>query len=59
MVNRELQIMMKFSHPTIIEFKGFSFTNFTGDKEITILLDLMEHGSLEKILVKKTREYFD
>lgn len=52
MVNREVQIMMRVSHPTLIGFRGYSTTDFSGNKNITIFMDLIERGSLEEILTQ-------
>ena len=50
MINREVQIMIRVVHPDLIGFHGFSPIDFTGSRNITIFMDLMEKGSLEKIL---------
>ena len=50
MVNREVQIMIRVTHPTLIRFRGFSMTDFTGNKNITLFMELIENGSLEEIL---------
>lgn len=52
MIDREIGIMMRVSHPTLMGFRGFSLIDFNGSKNITILMDLFEHGSLADILEK-------
>ena len=52
MINREVQIMIRVVHPTIIKFHGFSTIDFDGQSNITIFMDLMSNGSLEQILEK-------
>lgn len=52
-VLRELNILMKVQHPTIIHFEGFSFQDFQGYDNITIFIDYMEKGTLSDILEKE------
>ena len=37
-------------HLTIIQFRGFSYVDFHGDKNITILMDYMKEGNLMKLI---------
>ena len=52
MVNREVQILMRIQNPTLLGFRGFSTTDFSGNKNITIFMDLVENGTLEEVLDK-------
>ncbi|OHS95780.1 hypothetical protein TRFO_38079 [Tritrichomonas foetus] len=47
---REINILCQLKHPSIVNMKGFSFTNFEHENCITILMELMQHGSLQKLL---------
>ena len=38
-INREIGIMMRVVHPTLIGFQGFSLVDFNGIPNITILMD--------------------
>lgn len=49
-VKRELEILMRIQHPTIIPLRGFSFTDFRNDKNITILMDYVPMGSLLSLI---------
>lgn len=49
-INREVSILMRFQHPTIIKFYGYSLTDFEGKENVTILMELSEKGSLAKLL---------
>lgn len=50
MISREVGILIKVKHPTIIRFQGFSSRDFKGEKNITILMDFMKSGSLSDLL---------
>lgn len=54
-VRREIGILMRVQHPTIIPFRGFSFNDFNGNNNITILMDYMEEGSLSSLLDKESK----
>ncbi|OHS96615.1 hypothetical protein TRFO_37199 [Tritrichomonas foetus] len=47
---REINILCQLKHPTIVNMKGFSFTNFEHENCITILMELIQHGSLRNLL---------
>lgn len=47
---REIDILIFAHHPTIIQFKGFSYTDFNKEENITILMEYMEKGSLQKYI---------
>ncbi|OHT13873.1 hypothetical protein TRFO_15897 [Tritrichomonas foetus] len=46
-------------HPSIVKMKGFSFKNFENEDYITIVMELMKHGSLQNILEKEQKGQFD
>lgn len=46
MINREVSIMMRLSHPTIISFHGYSLTDMNGRDNVTILMNIAKNGSL-------------
>ncbi|KAK8890149.1 hypothetical protein M9Y10_034909 [Tritrichomonas musculus] len=52
MINREIGIMIRCQHPTIIQFKGFSIKDFHDDKNVTIFMDHATKGSLASFLQK-------
>ena len=55
MVNREIFIMIKCEHPTIIKFRGYSLKDFSNENNTTIFMNLSTRGSLFDLLsrVKK------
>lgn len=52
LINREVEIMMRVQHPTIIRLHGYSLTDFDGLNNVTILMDLAEYGSLSDLIKK-------
>ena len=52
MISREIEIMIRCQHPTIIKFKGFSIKDFLGEKNVTILMERANKGSLSEFLKK-------
>lgn len=52
MVYRELTILMRAHHPTIIQFRGFSPIDFNKDENMVIFMDYMTNGSLDSLLDK-------
>lgn len=52
-IKRELGILMRIQHPTIIRLRGFSLTDFRGNESITILMDYLKNGSLASLLDKE------
>lgn len=50
MTDREIEIMMKLKHPTIINFIGYSLTDFEGKCAVSIFMDLAIKGSLDQLL---------
>lgn len=46
MVNREIGIMIRCQHPTIVKFIGYSFKDFNDENNVTILMELVKNGSL-------------
>ncbi|KAK8870877.1 hypothetical protein M9Y10_008775 [Tritrichomonas musculus] len=51
-VSREVQILMRIQHPTVIQFQGFSFTDFNNNENITIFMNYMQNGSLADLINK-------
>ena len=52
MINREISIMMRIAHPTLIKFIGYSLEDFDAKKNVTILMEYFEKGSLSSYLQK-------
>ena len=50
MVNREIGIMIRVQHPTIIQFRGYSLEDLDHNKNVVIIMDYAKKGSLSKIL---------
>lgn len=50
MIDREVNIMIRIDHPTVIRFHGFSLTDFSNNKNVTIIMDFADKGSLADIL---------
>ena len=49
-ISREVRILIQIQHPTIIQFRGFSYIDFNKNKNITILMDYMKKGSLADLI---------
>ncbi|KAK8846002.1 hypothetical protein M9Y10_020947 [Tritrichomonas musculus] len=49
-ISREIRILILIQHPTIIQFRGFSYTGLRGFQNITILMDYKRNGSLSNLL---------
>lgn len=50
---RELNILLKIQHPTIVHFEGFTFNDILGNETITLFIDYMEQGTLYDLLEKE------
>ena len=50
MIEREINIMIKVAHQTIIKFRGFSLEDFSENQNVTIIMDFAKRGSLSDIL---------
>ena len=50
MINREISIMMRITHSTLIRFIGYSLEDFEGNNNVTIIMEYHEKGSLSKYL---------
>ena len=59
MINREIGIMIRCQHPTIIKFIGYSFIDFNNQKNVTIFMDLAKKGSLADLLAKSQNGLLD
>lgn len=55
LINREIGIMIRNQHPTIIKFYGYSMTDFEGKNNVTLLLQYAQNGSLS-LFLKKVRK---
>ena len=53
---REIKILIQVQHPTIIRFYGFSYRDCEHKNNITIFLEFMENGSLEKYISGKNKD---
>ena len=53
LISREIRILIQIQHPTIIQFRGFSYTDFENKKNITIFMDYMKNGSLADLIAKE------
>ena len=47
--------MSKITHPFIVKFVGFSYTNFQGDSKPVILTEYLPNGSLDDVLTLERR----
>lgn len=54
-IKREIMILMRVQHQTIIPLRGFSFTDFNGNDNITILMDYMKEGSVSSLIDKEQK----
>ena len=54
-ISREVGILIRVKHPTIISFRGYSTRDFTGNQNITILMDYMKGGSLSDLIKLENR----
>ncbi|KAK8838437.1 hypothetical protein M9Y10_033064 [Tritrichomonas musculus] len=54
-ISREVRILSQIQHSTVIQFKGFSYIDFDGRQNITILMDYMKEGSLANLLDLETK----
>lgn len=52
MINREIGIMTRMDHPTIIKFYGYSLKDFDGKDNVTLFMQLASKGSLADLLKK-------
>lgn len=52
LINREIGIMTRMDHPTIIKFYGYSLKDFDGKDNVTLFMQLASKGSLADLLKK-------
>lgn len=52
MINREIGIMIRCQHPTIIKFEGYSLRDFNDKNNVMIFMELAKKGSLADYLKK-------
>lgn len=55
LIAREIGILARVQHPTIIKFHGFSLHDFEDKKNPTIIMDYMEKGSLLNLLLNEQK----
>lgn len=51
LINREILIMMRHKHETIVKFYGYSLTDFEGKSNVILFLEYMKKGSLAQLLL--------
>lgn len=49
-LSSEIKIISKFSHPSLLNFIGFSLNGFKNDRKPVIVTELVTNGTLEQIL---------
>lgn len=54
-ISREIHILIRIQHPTIVPFLGFSYVDFNNKTNSTILMDFMENGDLSSY-IEKTKQ---
>lgn len=54
-ISREVSILMRVQHPTIIKLRGVSENDFEGNNNLTFLMDYMSNGSLSELLDKESK----
>ncbi|KAK8885160.1 hypothetical protein M9Y10_044289 [Tritrichomonas musculus] len=50
MINREIGVMMRMQHPTIIKFYGYSLIDFEGNENTVMFMQYAPNGTLADIL---------
>lgn len=51
-VDREIRILMCSNHPTIVKFIGYSLKDFENNRNVTLILELAQNGSLTNLIEK-------
>lgn len=59
MINREIGIMSHVDHPTIIKFYGYSMTDFEGNNNVSIVMELAQKGTLADALMNEQNSLAD
>ena len=49
-LRREIDIISRLNHPTVLKFIGFSYTNFLNERKPTIITEFMSNDTLEKMI---------
>ena len=49
-LRREIDIISRLNHPTVLKFVGFSYTNFLNERKPTIITEFMSNDTLEKMI---------
>ena len=52
---REVNIISKLNHPSIVKFVGFSLTNFSGENKPVIITEFLSNGTLNDLIVQERR----
>lgn len=55
MVNREISIMIRVQHPTLVKFYGYSLTDIYGEPNATIIIEYSENGSLSEYITESLK----
>lgn len=58
-IAREISILIRIQHPTIIKFRGYSNVDFNGNKQTTFLMDYLKRGSLSDLLKNESHSLCD
>lgn len=56
LINREICILMRLNHPSIIKFYGYSLIDFDGNNNATIIMQLATNGSFFDYIVNRKEE---
>ncbi|KAK8897555.1 hypothetical protein M9Y10_015513 [Tritrichomonas musculus] len=58
-IERQLGILMRLQHPTLIKLIGYSLTDFSGNKNLTIIMKYSQRGSLDTLLKNAQNGFSD
>ena len=59
MVNREISIMIRLQHPTIIKLIGYSLTDFKDSDNVTMIMQFSKKGSLSELISNSRKGLLD
>lgn len=59
LILREVNLLVRAQHPTIIRIQGFSYTDFQGQDNLTILMEFVQKGPLSDFIEKVDQSLFD
>ena len=57
LILREINIMLRNHHPTLVNIIGFSPYDLSGHQNFTIIMDLFQNGSLSDIIIRNPSNY--